>query len=268
MGAMRQRRTEPAILGWEPRERSLQGVVKFGDSGSATGLAVPGGKPVLLGQCLADQLAGSGQRQLERQQRSTLRTALAVVTHRDPRGLVAQDDVGEGADAATRRIIGGQAAQQIDQEVLAQILALADRQAKLAPQPLRRRIGFADDGFNVVGGEFDLHRCAPRSSFLMSPRCRMRSARRWERRGNKVGGWWVWPSSAGGRAERSFAFDGWFRIPARVNCRSERYERQLWRPSFQSTQVTGGAKSNESAFCHRRARRVVSDQIVLCDLIV
>ena len=73
------------------------------------------------------------------------------MAHRDPRGLVAQDDVGEGADAAARGIVGGQPAQQIDQEVLTQILALAERHAQLAPQPLRRRIGFADDGFNVVG---------------------------------------------------------------------------------------------------------------------
>ena len=111
-----------------------------------------GGKPVLLGQRVADRLAGSGQRHLERQQRPTLRTALAVMAHRDPRGLVAQDDVGEGADGATRGIVGGQAAQQIDQEILAQILALAERQAQLAPKPLRRLIGLVDDGFNVVGG--------------------------------------------------------------------------------------------------------------------
>ena len=96
-GAMRQRRAEPAILGREPREGGLQGVVKFGDGGGAAGLAVPGGKPVVLGQRVADRLAGSGQRHLEREQRPTLRTALAVMAHRDPRGLVAQDDVGEGA---------------------------------------------------------------------------------------------------------------------------------------------------------------------------
>ena len=196
-GAMRQRRAEPAILGREPRERSLQGEVKFGDGGSAAGLAVPGGKPVVLGQRVADRLAGAGQRHLEREQRSTLRTALAVMTHRDPRGLVAQHDVGEGADATARGIVGGQAAQQIDQEILAQILALADRQAQLAPQPLCRRIGRANDDFNVGGVEFDLHRCAPRSSFLMSPRCRMRSARRWERGGNEVGVWWAWPFARG-----------------------------------------------------------------------
>jgi hypothetical protein len=97
----------------------------------------------------------------------------------------------KGADAAARGVVGGQAAQEIYQKVLAQILAFADRQAQLVPEPLCRRIGLADDGFNVVGGEFDLHRCAPRSSFLMSLRCRMRSARRWERGGNKVGVWWV-----------------------------------------------------------------------------
>jgi len=154
-GAMGQRRAEPAILGRQPREGGLQGVVKFGDGCGAAGLAVPGGKPVVLGQRVADRLAGSGQRHLEREQRPALRTALAVVTHRDPRGLVAQDDVGEGANAATRRIIGGQAAQQIDQKVLTQILALAERQAQLAPEALRRRIGLADDGFNVVGEERD-----------------------------------------------------------------------------------------------------------------
>ena len=70
------------------------------------------------------------------------------MAHRDPRGLVAQHDVGEGADAATRGVVGGQAAQQINQEVLTQILALADRQGQLAQKPLRRRIGLEDDGFN------------------------------------------------------------------------------------------------------------------------
>src|SRR5690606_6638829 len=191
-GAMRQRRAEAAILGRQPREGGLQSVVAFGDGRRATCLAVPGGKPVVLGQRVPDRLAGSGQGHFEREERPTLRTALAVMAHRDPRGLVAQDDVGEGADVAARGVVGGQAAQQIDQEVLPQILALADRQAQLAPQPLRRRIGLADDGFNVVGGKFDLHRCAPRSSFLMSPRCRMWSARRWERGGNKAGVWWAY----------------------------------------------------------------------------
>ncbi|WP_156965495.1 hypothetical protein [Paracoccus sphaerophysae] len=94
-GAMRQRRAEPAILGWEPREGGLQGVVKFGDSGGAAGLAVPSGKPVVLGQRVADRLAGSGQRHLQREQRPTLRTALAVMAHRDPRRLVAQGVVAQ-----------------------------------------------------------------------------------------------------------------------------------------------------------------------------
>ena len=45
----------------------------------------------------------------------------------------------------------GRAAQEIAQEVVAQILALADRQAQLSTKPMRRRIGFVDDGFNGVG---------------------------------------------------------------------------------------------------------------------
>merc|ERR1711969_35790 len=64
-GAMRQRRAEPAILGRQPREGGLQGVVKFGDGCGAAGLAVPGGKAVVLGQRVADRLAGTGQRHLE-----------------------------------------------------------------------------------------------------------------------------------------------------------------------------------------------------------
>ena len=74
--------------------------MKFSDSGTAAGLAVPGGKTVLFGQRVADRFAASGQPHLERERRFTLRTALAVMAHRDPRGLVVQHDVGESADAA------------------------------------------------------------------------------------------------------------------------------------------------------------------------
>jgi hypothetical protein len=41
--------------------------------------------------------------------------------------LVAQDQASKGLEAAARRVEGRQAAQQIDQEILAQILTLADR---------------------------------------------------------------------------------------------------------------------------------------------
>lgn len=44
----------------------------------------------ILGQSVADRLAGSGQRHLEREKRPALCTALTVMTSGDPRGLVAQ----------------------------------------------------------------------------------------------------------------------------------------------------------------------------------
>lgn len=51
-----------------------------------------------------------------------------------------------------------------------------------------RGVGLGDDGFYVVGGEFDLHRSAPRSSFLMSRNCRMQLVLWWERSGKVL---WV-----------------------------------------------------------------------------
>ena len=136
-----------------------------------------------LGQRRATGSVSPASGTFEREDRSAVRTTLLVVTDRDARGLVAQNQTREGTEAAARGIICGQAAQEIDQQVLAQILAVAGRQAQTPPQPARGRIGLADDGFNVVGGKFDLHRGGPRSSFLMSPRCRMRWQRRWERGG-------------------------------------------------------------------------------------
>ena len=97
--------------------------MQFSDGRGAAGPAIPGGETNILGQRVADRLAGSGQRHLEREQRPALRAALMVMADGDPRRLVAQHDIGKGADAAARGVVGGQAAPQIDQQVLAQILA-------------------------------------------------------------------------------------------------------------------------------------------------
>jgi hypothetical protein len=81
-----------------------------------------------------------------------LLAALTLDPHCDPRRLVAQDDIGEGADAAAAGIIPGQAADEIQQQILGQVLEISMWQMQFAVQTTRGAIGLVDQCGNVSGG--------------------------------------------------------------------------------------------------------------------
>ena len=58
---------------------------------------------------------------------------------RDAGGLVAQDDAGEGADAAAAGVEGRQAPDQVEEQVLTQVIEIGARQAARGARDARPR---------------------------------------------------------------------------------------------------------------------------------
>ena len=106
----------------------------------ADAAAVPGGEPVFLGEPVG-QRPPVAARRVEREEVASRRPALPAEARRDAGGLVAQDDAGEGADAAAPGVEGRQAPDQVEEQILTQVIEIGARQAARGARDawLRRR---------------------------------------------------------------------------------------------------------------------------------
>ena len=149
---------------------------------AGSGLAVPGGKAIVLAELLGERLAVAAG-DVEREQPAVPPPPLADDPRGDAARLVAQHDAGEGADAAARRVEGRQALDQVEEQILPQVIEVGPAQAQAAPQTRGGGVGLVQDSGKVGSGDRGTHCSVPRSSLSMRRECRGGRARWWVRCG-------------------------------------------------------------------------------------
>src|SRR5690606_4796303 len=130
-GAAAKCRAEATHVVRQTAQRPGESVMGLGVVLGRAVLTMPGGQTVGLRQHTTQRLGAARNGRIQRQNRATLCAALAVMTDGDARGLVAKDDVGESADGATAGVETRQPADQVDQQVLAEIVEIGGRQHQL-----------------------------------------------------------------------------------------------------------------------------------------
>lgn len=163
-------RAEPADILRQVGERPGEIVAGLDVRRGATILAMPGGQPVRLRQQAAQRLGAAGDGRVERQHRAALRPAPAMVPDRDARTLVAENDVGEGADGAAALVEARQPADQVDQKILAKIVEIGCGEHQLAVQTPGREVGLVNQRGKVGAGNRGIHRSKPRNIVSDAPR--------------------------------------------------------------------------------------------------
>jgi len=175
-------------------EHAGQVMAQDGAGKIVTALAVPGRQPVRLAEGIAKGIGGVWpKRGVERNQRAAPRAPITVMSQGNAGCLIAQNDAGESTNAATRGVEGRKAADQVDQQILTQIVQIGGGQAKAAVQAAGGNICLGKNAGELVPGNRRVHRCLPRSSFLMISASVIGAARRWDGRGKGLGELWEQP---------------------------------------------------------------------------
>ena len=124
---------EKAGVWCEVAEHAGQVMAQLGAGEIVTVLAVPGGQSVRLAEGFAKGIGGARpKRGVERNQRTTPRAPVAVVSQGNAGCLIAQNNPGESPNAATTGVEGGKSADQVDQQILTQIIEIGGWPAKIS----------------------------------------------------------------------------------------------------------------------------------------